>query len=113
MPVLTVEWVGAPPPDGLAQRLADAAGLALGTPPGRTWVRLRHLTPARYAENDVARAPEPVFVELLVRAPTDAPTVGRLTRALARACDRSPEQVHVLVLPAAAGRMFFGGVPVE
>ncbi len=35
--------------------------------------------------------------------------VARLTEATAEACDRPAENVHVIVEPAAVGRIAFGG----
>lgn len=122
MPVLEVELVtaaGEEPPWDLAGRLADAAGQVFGTPPGRTWVRLRTLARDAYAENG-GGPPEgtlPVFVSVL-RAQVPAPgaiteEVRRLTEAVASACDRPAEHVHVLYQPQGAGRLAFGGRLVE
>ena len=47
MPILEVEIVtsnGDILAPGLAQSIADSAGAVLGTPPGRTWVKLRALS---------------------------------------------------------------------
>lgn len=70
MPIIEIEVVTAEGEaliPGLAQKLADAAGSILGTPPGSTWVKLRALPRAQYAENG-APVPEdvrPVFVTVL------------------------------------------------
>jgi phenylpyruvate tautomerase PptA (4-oxalocrotonate tautomerase family) len=53
MPILDVELVADRVPPGIARSLADAAGAVFGSPPGRTWVRVRALAPAAYAENAV------------------------------------------------------------
>ena len=119
MPILDIDLVQpageAPPAAALTQALADAAGRALGTPPGRTWVRLRTLPASQYAENDAAVAPAdaPAFVTVLHARPpeTDARAleVTALTQALATVLGRAPERVHVQYAPAAAGRQAFGG----
>lgn len=52
MPVLDVEIVLRPgeelPPD-LSANLARATARVFGTPPGRTWVKVRPLSPLLYA----------------------------------------------------------------
>lgn len=54
MPVVEVEVVLRPGenlPPGLAAALADGAGQVFNAPPGTTWVRLRGLDTAYYAES--------------------------------------------------------------
>lgn len=123
MPILDVELVqadgAAPPTAALTQALADAAGRALGTAPGRTWVRLRTLPAPHYAENDTAVGPDelPAFATVLharlPQGPELAAEAGALTLALAACLGRSPQRVHVQYAPAAAGRQAFGGVLVS
>lgn len=126
MPILDVEIVTAAEsahapglPAGLAARLADVAGVVFGTPAGRTWVRLRRLDGADYAENGGGPEPGvlPVFVTVLQLDPPDAgdlaTQVGALARAIADATDRPVEHVHVLYEPPARGRIAFGGGPVR
>jgi phenylpyruvate tautomerase PptA (4-oxalocrotonate tautomerase family) len=123
MPILDIELVqpdGAPPPDAaLTQALADVAGGALGMPPGRTWVRLRTLPAAHYAENGSAVAPDelPVFATVLHARPPQgevlAAELDALTQALAACLGRATQRVHVQYAPAAAGRQAFGGVLVR
>jgi len=118
MPVLEVEIVvdpGETLSPRLAQEVADAAGQAMGTPRGRTWVRLRALPRTLYAENG-GLLPEdvrPVFVSLLKsRTGTEEEMrreAARLADGIGRCCGRHPENVHILYLPAAAGRIAFGG----
>lgn len=118
MPILDVEIVlrpGESPDEGLAQELAEQAGLVFGTQPGRTWVKLRTLGPDQYAENGGGPPPgvHPVFVSVLKASlpPSDrlAAEAARLTIAIARACRRPLENVHVLYQAEAAGRVSFGG----
>lgn len=118
MPILQVEIVGTLAPRmrrGLARRLADAAAEVLGTPPGRTWVRVRRLARADYAENGgpLPRGVRPVFVAVLQARPPRgrrlAQEVAALTAALARACGRPAEHVHLFYEAPAAGRAAFGG----
>ena len=116
MPISDVEIVlpdGSALPTGLAREIA-AAGEVLKSPTGRTWVKLSQLPESRYAED--GGTPEgvlPVFVSVLkAEGPGDdgfPAEVAALTRAVAAACRRPPENVHLLYLPAATGRMSFGG----
>lgn len=115
MPILDIEIVtdGNAWPQSLAHRIADAAGKAFDAAPGRVWVKLRTLDAARYAENQVASAPQPVFVSvLLAQHPSPeawVKTAAALTDAIARCCGRPAENIHLLLLPEARGRMSFGG----
>ncbi len=112
MPILDVDIVGAADLD-LAQKIADAAGQVFHTPAGETWVRLR--SPDAYAENGgtLPEGVRPVFVSVLKAQPPTgeelALEVQALTEAVAHACGRPPENVHVLYAPAALGRVAFGG----
>ncbi len=118
MPILEIEIVVRPGeslPDGLAPDLADRAGTIFGSSPGGTWVKVRALSRADYAENGGGPPPAvlPVFVSV-VRARMPAPDalqaeVARLTTAVAGLCRRPEENVHVVYAPAAAGRQAFGG----
>jgi phenylpyruvate tautomerase PptA (4-oxalocrotonate tautomerase family) len=119
MPILDVEVVGPLSPRvarGLARRLADAAGTAFGTPAGRTWVRVRRLSAADYAENGgpLPKGVLPVFVGVLLSKPprgrARVAQVAALTAAVARACARPAENVHLLYAAPALGRIAFGGV---
>ena len=122
MPIVDVEMVIAATEatePGLAAALADAVGEVLESEAGSVWVRLRRLSETRYAENgggppDGVR---PVFVTvLLAHVPEGAALqdqVRRLTDVIAAVCNRPAENVHVLYLPEARGRMAFGGRLVE
>jgi phenylpyruvate tautomerase PptA (4-oxalocrotonate tautomerase family) len=118
MPIVDVERVladgveAAPP--ALARALADAAARVFGSAPGRTWVRLRALPAAAYAENGVA-APDalPVFVTVLHAQPPEGDAlqtqVTALTQAIAAVLCSDAQCVHVQMAPAGAGRQAFGG----
>ena len=111
MPILDVEIVGEPVTDAsLARRLADAAGAVLKSRPQGTWVRVRTLAFAHYAENEGGPPPgvSPVFVTVLKR---ENPTgdrlkeeIAALTKAIASVCGRSEGNVHVLYEAPVAGR---------
>ena len=118
MPIIDVEIIVAPDEAGaagLAQALADAAGRALGSPAGQTWVRLHLLAREHYAENEssLASTELPVFVTVLKRvlpgpaAITDE--IVKLTGSVADVLGRNRTCVHVEYAPAASGRLSFGG----
>jgi phenylpyruvate tautomerase PptA (4-oxalocrotonate tautomerase family) len=117
MPILKIEIVGKPDAGttSLARRLADAAGDVFGTPPGRTWVRLRALPASAYAENggDVPQDACPVFVDVLHYEPPEGEArireVAALTLRIGEACGRPAQNVHVLYQAPARGRIAFGG----
>jgi phenylpyruvate tautomerase PptA (4-oxalocrotonate tautomerase family) len=118
VPIINVEIVvapGRPVVAGLAQSLADAAGRALGTPAGRTWVRLHWLAREQYAENESPLAIDelPVFVTVLKREPPGpdqlSGEIASLTGAIAEVLGRARSCVHVEYAPAARGRLAFGG----
>jgi len=117
MPILDVEIVLRPGErleSGLAQVLAQRTAEALKAPAGTTWVKLRALAAAHYAEDGgVPEGVYPVFVSVL-KARWVAPAarqaeVARLTRAVAEACGRPAENVHLFYEPEGAGRVAFGG----
>jgi phenylpyruvate tautomerase PptA (4-oxalocrotonate tautomerase family) len=118
MPIIDVEIVVAPNGPvaaGLAQALADAAGRALGSPAGQTWVRLHLLAREHYAENEssLAETELPVFVTVLKRAlpgPAEVTIeIARLTESIADVLARNRTCLHVEYAPAASGRLAFGG----
>lgn len=123
MPIVDVEMVedpnGSAPDKELPQALADALGRVFGVPPGETWVRVRRLPRRDYAENGgpLPDGIRPLFVTVLKshRPESDAlrTEVSAVTDAVAKACRRPRENVHVLYLPEAAGRLAFGGEFVE
>ena len=117
MPIADVEIVTRPGErlaGDLAGALADALGAALGCAPGRLWVRLRPLAAEGYAENGAGDGrPSPVFVTLLAYAPPEGEVLERTARAVAQAVagltGRESAHVHLVVEPAARGRVAFGG----
>ena len=122
MPILDVEVVLQPGESlrpELAGELADRAGEVFGASPGTTWVKLRAIPAAHYAENQTGHPTDmyPVFVSVLKARlpPLDERQreVARLTEAVARACQRPSENVHILYLPEGSGRMAFGGRIVQ
>jgi len=98
-----------------AKSLADALAKVFGSPPGRTWVRLRWLPAAAYAENDTMTKPDdwPLFVSVLKANPPAgealASEVRALTDTVAVETGRAASHVHVTYAPAAVGRQAFGG----
>ena len=123
MPILDIELVqadgAAPGLASLTQALADAAGRALASAPGHTWVRLRCLPASHYAENEARIGPDelPVFVTVLHAHLPQGTALERelaaLTQALAACLGRASARVHVQYAPPAAGRQAFGGVLVR
>lgn len=116
MPILQVEIVGKTAGGvRLAGRIADAAAKVLKAPPGRVWVRLRYIGRGGYAEcgGPVPKGIKPVFVDLLKSSPTPVRRKKKealaMAQAVARACGRPVENVHIFYEPPAAGRAAFGG----
>lgn len=116
MPILDVEIVTRPHESirpGLARELADRTGEILGSPPGGTWVKVHLLSGEAYAENQSTEELFPVFVSILkARLPSPEALqieVTQLTAAIAQACARPEENIHILYLPEGTGRIAFGG----
>lgn len=118
MPILDVEIVGPPDDtqlDGLALRIADAAAEVFQSAPGETWVKLSVVPAERYAENGGGPPPDvrPVFVHVLKRrAPHGAELqaeVHALSAAVAAACARPIENIHLVYAPDGHERAAFGG----
>lgn len=118
MPILDIEIVARPDEffsPTLAAELANRAGAVFGSPPGNTWVKLRSIAREHYAENSSPSPSDiyPVFVSIL-KAVLPSPDamraeVANLTEAIAQVCGRPPDNVHLIYLPAGAGRVAFGG----
>ncbi len=121
MPIFDIEIVSRPgeaAATGLAAGLADALGSVMGAAPGTVWVRIREVAPGDYAENlSGEERPSPVFVTLTASAPPEGERLDRFARqvseAVAPLTGRAPEEVHLLVQPAAKGRIAFGGKVVR
>jgi len=118
MPIVDVELVCLSEREPLpvsASALASALGAVFGSPPGRTWVRVRFLSSSAYAENEreVGLEQLPVFVTVLqAHWPVgEALTqqVHQVTQAIASCLSLPSERVHVQYAPEAAGRQAFGG----
>jgi len=118
MPILTVELIGPPLPaaerPSLARRIADAAGVALGSEPNGTWVRLRELAAEDYAENGNAFDGTQSAIVTVLHAdlePTGAleREAAALAAAVAEATGRDRRNVHVIYEPRGRGRVAFGG----
>ena len=122
MPIIDVELVasdGSDLKEHSVAAIADALGKVLGSPPGRTWVRLRVLSSSAYAENEASLSEDelPVFATVLHRRLPDGAAlvaeVEAITAAIANCLHRKPERVHVQYAPAASGRQAFGGKLVQ
>ena len=102
-------------PVGLAAEIAERAGALLAASAGQTWVKVRALPAEAYAESGGGppHGIYPVFVTILkARRPEPhrlQAEVAGLTQAIANACKRPAENVHILYLPDGAGRVAFGG----
>ncbi|MBU1050747.1 hypothetical protein KKG90_12065 [Candidatus Bipolaricaulota bacterium] len=122
MPILDLEVIVAQNEDidpGWAQQIADVAGSVFGTPPGRTWVRMRAMQQSHDAENATSRSENlhPIFVTVpkAQNPPIELLRVEalKLTQEIACITERQSENIHVLYLPPAVNRMAFGGIWVE
>ncbi len=119
MPILDIEVVGRDSPNrSYTQALADAVGNVFNSASGHTWVKVRHIPEAQYAENQIGTpAPKPIFVSVLLRVLPDAAELAKLADALAVAIGNASgcpkENVHIVFQPEAAGRVAFGGQLVK
>jgi phenylpyruvate tautomerase PptA (4-oxalocrotonate tautomerase family) len=118
MPILAVEIVLKPGEvltTDIATRIADAAGKVLASRPRGTWVKVRALDSALYAENGGGSSLDvfPVFVSVL-KSRIDADNLkeeaSRLAESIAGVCNRPKENVHIIYEPEARGRIAFGGI---
>jgi phenylpyruvate tautomerase PptA (4-oxalocrotonate tautomerase family) len=102
-----------------AQALADVIGAALGADEGTTWVRVRVLDRADYAESGgpIPDAVRPVFVTIMEHGPRRGQDLERavsaVTAVVAETTGHPRANVHVVFTPPAAGRVAFGGRIVE
>lgn len=119
MPILTVEVVERDDenlPADVAQRLVDAAGAVLEAPEGEAWVFLRRVAARDYAQYG-GDTDAPVIVRVVRYELPDVAELReearQLARAVATACGRPVEQVHIVYEPDGRGRVAFGGERVE
>ena len=123
MPIVDIEaLVDANSPDSLdghLQDLADGLGVLFGSDPAGTWVRLRYLSRAHYAENHVSVGDDvrPTFVTVLKARPLESAALRaeaqQIAATVAAILDRPAANVHVLYQPPGEGRIAFGGELVE
>ena len=117
MPILDVEIILEPGEElkpGLAAELANTAAEIFQSGPQQTWLKLRPLPQANYAENGgTAENVKPVFVSILkAQQPTLAQKqkeVHQLAQRFAQICGRPAAHIHILYLPEGNGRIAFGG----
>lgn len=118
MPILEAQIVlrpGEELPPNLASAIADAIAPVFGAPPGNTWVLVKTLPASAYAEDSSPSGEGifPVFVSALKarQGPVEKrkEEALRLSKAIATACQRPQENVHILYEPEGIGRIAFGG----
>ena len=117
MPILHVEIITQPDehfPPTLSLELANRTGEIFGSTPGNTWVIVHFTSSENYAENNSASEDIfPVFVSVLKNELPSRDSlqaeVAQLTPVIALICNRPEENVHIIYLPKAAGRVAFGG----
>lgn len=117
MPIINVEIVARADEkfeSALASVIANNAGVVFGSEPGETWVKVAFISKENYAENDLDTDDiNPVFVSVLkLKLPSPEmmkDEAEKLTSAIAQACGRPRENVHIVYLPEGAGRTAFGG----
>jgi phenylpyruvate tautomerase PptA (4-oxalocrotonate tautomerase family) len=115
MPIIRVTVIGDHAlGQNAAKRLAEGAGRILHSAPGSVWVRIEQVLEDHYAEN-APEWPRPLFLHLLLREGMVSIQPGQVEALcdLAHTIFHVPaQQIHLIVEPPAAGRMYFGGVPV-
>lgn len=119
MPLVKIEIVSNSdtrevPPESVTQSIADELGEVFGSPEAATWLRVKSIPRAQYAENGgvVPTEVQPVFVSITRRhaAVQDLEKEAEaVAKYVAEALDRNREFVHVIYEPDAAGRVAFGG----
>ena len=120
MPIVSIDIVTKQAPAAtLTGELAKVLADVFGDPPSRTWVRLQPIE--HYAEggDGPPAGVRPIFVSVLMADPPHGPDredlAAEITVAVAAACERPRENVHVIFEAPASGRVAFGGklVPVS
>jgi len=118
LPILNVEIIGPVPQAlraNLAPRIAELAGQALDSRIQGTWVKLHFIPSEHYAENAGGPAMDglPVIVSLLQAQVLEGDALREqiklLTAAIAEGVGRPTENIHIIIEPAAKGRIAFGG----
>jgi phenylpyruvate tautomerase PptA (4-oxalocrotonate tautomerase family) len=117
MAILTVEIVkmsGWSRPRDLARKIADAVAEVLHAAPQSVWVRISTIAAGDYSENlGVPVEAAPIFVSILEKSPPEegalAMEVAALTGAIAEACRRKTDDIHLIYEPPGRGRVASGG----
>ena len=102
----------------LASELANRTGEIFRSGPGETWIKIVFIAKENYAETDsTSENIYPVFVSVLkekLPSPESMQAeVSKLTEVISKICDRPTENVHIIYLPKAAGRIAYGGKIVQ
>ncbi len=124
MPIIDVELVTiADEPNAASkeqlQILADELGDLFDSGPAGTWIRLRSIDQAEYAENRTppGTSVRPTFVNVLHAVLPEAGALrtemAGIAEIVARTLGRPRDNVHVLYAPGAKGRIGFGGELLE
>lgn len=119
MPILNIEIIGGKDDfsQDLSRRLADVAGSVLNSRQQGTWVKLHFIDVSQYAENGGAIGSLPIIVSLIQAEPPAGAELRNLllnlTTAIAEVTGHRVENVHIIVEPAAKGRISFGGNLLE
>lgn len=117
MPIVKLEIVkvsGWSRPRDLARKVADAVAEVLHAAPQSVWVRISTVAAGDYSENlGVPVDAGPIFVSILEAAPPEGEAlileVAALTGAIAEACRRKTDDIHIIYEPPGRGRVAFGG----
>ena len=98
----------------MVSELADELGEIFHSSPGKTWLKVRLLAAAQYAEN--GGKPEgvyPIFVTVLKSKMPSMEELqeemAKITGVVAHICGRPSENIHVIFQPEGRGRVAFGG----
>lgn len=139
MPIVEIEVVASERDHWSADdsvRIANEFAAIFGAKPNATWVKMRRVSVADYAENNVdasqgtdidfpsnqkspANAPSvfPVFVNVIKRDkdPVDVRRVEsrRLAEVVSEILDRPLENTHIIYQPPGSGRVAFGGILLD
>lgn len=119
MPIVTIQAVMGIDDEAYdaatVQQLADRLGNCLASEPGTTWIKMTYLDRHQYAENltTLDETIRPTFVEVLKRSLPDQASLASeakdIAAAVAEVLFRPRQNVHIVYLPAGAGRVAFGG----